>query len=91
MLAAAFALRGSGAEAAEVRPAGSRLLPHFTIADFRRNTPGDNPVYPAQRERICQGMRRAGIPEGVRRRGESTGVRPYRPKARPPLPAARVC
>ncbi|HXY99520.1 MAG TPA: tetratricopeptide repeat protein [Stellaceae bacterium] len=63
-LATAFALKENGAEAAEAWAAGHRLLPHFTIATFRRDTPSGNPVYLAQRERVCDGMRLAGIPEG---------------------------
>ena len=64
-LAAALALAGRSAEAAAARAAGEKVLPHFTIARFCRETPSDNPVYLAQRERICEGMRLAGIPEDV--------------------------
>jgi TolB-like protein/class 3 adenylate cyclase/tetratricopeptide (TPR) repeat protein len=63
-LAAALALAGRSGEAAAARAAGLKLLPAFTIAAFVDGTPGDNPVYLAQRERICEGMRLAGIPEG---------------------------
>ena len=62
-LAAAFALAGRGAEAAEAWAAGRRLQPNFTIAKFRRETASSNSAYLAQRERVCEGMRLAGIPE----------------------------
>jgi TolB-like protein/class 3 adenylate cyclase len=62
-LATAFALEGRGAEAAEAWAAGRRLLPNFTIAKFCLETASGNPVFLAQRERVCEGMRLAGIPE----------------------------
>ena len=31
---------------------------------FRANVPSDNPTYLAGRERFCEGMRMAGVPEG---------------------------
>jgi TolB-like protein/class 3 adenylate cyclase len=64
-LAAAFALAGSGAEAAAAYSAGRRLLPNFTIAKFCRETASGNPLYLAQRERVCEGMRLAGIPQDI--------------------------
>ncbi|MGO8919889.1 MAG: adenylate/guanylate cyclase domain-containing protein [Stellaceae bacterium] len=64
-LAAAFALAGNNAEAAEAWAAGRRLLPNFTIAKFLRETASGNAEYLAQRERVCDGMRLAGIPEDV--------------------------
>jgi len=64
-LAAAFSLSGNSAEAAEACAAGRRLLSNFTIAKFRRETASGNPVYLAQRERVCDGMRLAGIPQDV--------------------------
>jgi len=65
LLAAAFALAGNRAEAAAACAAGRRLLPNFTVAKFRSGTESSNPVYLAQRERVCDGMRLAGIPEEV--------------------------
>jgi TolB-like protein/class 3 adenylate cyclase len=64
-LAAALALAGRSAEAAEAAAAGRRLLPNFTIAKFRRESASNNPVYLAQRERVCEGMRLAGILEDL--------------------------
>jgi hypothetical protein len=34
------------------------------LAEARRGAYSDNPTYLAKRERICQGMRMAGVPEG---------------------------
>ena len=51
-LAAAFALAGRGAEAAEAWAAGRRLQPNFTIAKFRRETASNAPVYLAQRRSV---------------------------------------
>ena len=34
------------------------------ISRFRGSPPSDNPTYLAQRERIYDGMRKAGVPEG---------------------------
>jgi TolB-like protein len=62
-LAAALALADRHAEAAAARRAGQQLLPHFTIARYRAEARGDNLIYLAGRERICDGMRKAGIPE----------------------------
>jgi hypothetical protein len=44
--------------------AGLALHPSFTIARNRAGAPSDNPIYLAQRERIIEGMRKAGVPEG---------------------------
>jgi TolB-like protein/class 3 adenylate cyclase len=62
-LAAALALAGRTAAATAAGATGLKLLPNFTIARFRREASSDNAVYLAQRERICEGLRRAGIPE----------------------------
>ena len=64
VLAAALALAGLPAEAAEVRAAAQRLVPNFTIARFRAGAASDNPAYLAQREHLYRGLRLAGIPEG---------------------------
>jgi TolB-like protein len=64
-LAAAFALAGRSAEAAAAGAAGRRLLPDFTIDKFQSGTVGGNPVYLAQRERVSEGMRLAGIPQDI--------------------------
>jgi hypothetical protein len=51
-------------EARAAAQAGLALNPGFTINRFRSGTPSDNPTFLAQRERIYQGMRTAGVPEG---------------------------
>jgi hypothetical protein len=51
------------AEAAEVCTAARRLSPNFTIAKFRSEAVSDNPIYLAQRERLHEGLRLAGVPE----------------------------
>jgi hypothetical protein len=56
-------LNGLLAEAAEVCAAARRLSPNFTIAKFRAEAVSDNPVYLAQRERLHEGLRLAGVPE----------------------------
>jgi TolB-like protein/class 3 adenylate cyclase len=63
ILAAALALAGREAEAAEACAAGLRLAPNFTIAKFRAEVRSNNPVYLAQRERVYEGMRKARVPE----------------------------
>ena len=44
--------------------AAARLLaPNFTVVKFRRQLVSTNSVYLAQRERLYEGMLRAGVPE----------------------------
>jgi TolB-like protein len=62
-LAAALALLGQLNEARAAAQAGLALDPNFTIRRFRVGAPTDNPTYLAGRERICEGMRMAGVPE----------------------------
>ena len=62
-LAAALARLGRPGEAHDAARAGLELNPGFTIARFQSLTFSDNPVYLAQRERVCAGMRMAGMPE----------------------------
>ena len=62
-LASALARAGDDREAAEARETGLRLLPRFSISKYRREAPSDNPVFAAQFEEICAGMRQAGVPE----------------------------
>ena len=50
-------------EARAAAKAGLELEPSFTIARFRAGARSENPVYLGGRERIYEGMRRAGIPE----------------------------
>jgi len=63
-LAAALAFLGRAEEARAATRAGLALDPAFTIARFRIAAATDNPVYLRQRERVCEGMRQAGVPEG---------------------------
>jgi TolB-like protein/tetratricopeptide (TPR) repeat protein len=62
-LAAAAALSGRAAEGREARDAGLRLDPNFTVARFRNEPRSQNPTYLAQRERLYEGLRLAGVPE----------------------------
>jgi tetratricopeptide (TPR) repeat protein len=51
-------------EAQSMVRAGLTLTPNFTLRRFRAGAFGDNPIYLAQRERVAEGLRRAGVPEG---------------------------
>jgi TolB-like protein/class 3 adenylate cyclase len=62
-LAAALALKSHAAEAADACAAGRRLDPTFSLARFRQHAFSDNPVFLARRERVYEGMRKAGVPE----------------------------
>ena len=62
-LAAALAHLGRMDEARAAARAGLKLEPSFTIARFRAGARSENPIYLGGRERIYEGMRRAGIPE----------------------------
>jgi hypothetical protein len=50
-------------EGREAARAGLELNPSFTIVRFRSQTFSDNPVYLAGRERMYEGMLKAGLPE----------------------------
>jgi hypothetical protein len=63
-LAAALAHLGRLSEMSEALKTGLALHPSFTIARHRANAWGDNQTYIAQRERLFEGMRKAGVPEG---------------------------
>jgi tetratricopeptide (TPR) repeat protein len=63
-LAVALALLGSLDQARTAAKTGLALDPSFTIRRFRDGASTDNPAYLAGRERICEGMRLAGVPEG---------------------------
>ena len=54
-------------EAQAAVKAGLALNPTFTIRRFRASAFSDNPTYLAQRERIYDGMRKAGVPEECKR------------------------
>jgi TolB-like protein/class 3 adenylate cyclase len=62
-LAAALANLGKLDEAQAETRAGLALNPTFTIQRFRAGQESDNPVFLAGKERIIEGMRKAGVPE----------------------------
>jgi TolB-like protein/class 3 adenylate cyclase len=64
LLAAALAYLGRAEEARAALQAALALDPDFTIRRYRAAAPTDDPTYLAQRERIVEGMRKAGVPEG---------------------------
>ncbi len=63
-LAAALAHLGRIEEARASVQAGLALDPNFTLAHFHASSPTDNPTCLAQRARIAEGMRKAGLSEG---------------------------
>jgi TolB-like protein len=63
-LAAVLGLQGSLDEARTAAAAGLALSPGFTIRRFRASQPSDNPTFLAGQDRMCEGMRMAGVPEG---------------------------
>jgi TolB-like protein/Flp pilus assembly protein TadD len=62
-LAAALASLGRLEEAREAACAGLELNPSFTIARLRSSAVSDSPAYLAHRERMYEGLRKAGLPE----------------------------
>jgi TolB-like protein/class 3 adenylate cyclase len=62
-LAAALSRLGRIEEAREAARAGFELNPGFTIARLRSSAFSDHPVYLAGRERVYDGLRKAGLPE----------------------------
>ena len=62
-LGEALALLGELDEARAAVQAGLALDPGFNLHRYRVNALGDNPAYLAGRERSCEGMRLAGVPE----------------------------
>jgi len=63
LFAAASARLGRIERAHDAMRAGLELNPSFTIARFRSQTFNDNPIYLAGRERMYEGLRKAGLPE----------------------------
>jgi tetratricopeptide (TPR) repeat protein len=64
VLAAALGLLGALDEARSAAQAGLALNPSFTVRRLRLGASSDNPNYLAGLERLCEGMRLAGVPEG---------------------------
>ena len=62
-LAAALAHLDRLDEAVSTVQAGLALDPAFTIRRYYAGALSDNPIYLAQRERVVEGLRRAGVPE----------------------------
>ena len=63
-LAAALAHLNRLSDAQSATQAGLSLQPTFTISRYRAAAPSDNLTFLAQRERVYDGMRKAGVPEG---------------------------
>jgi TolB-like protein/DNA-binding winged helix-turn-helix (wHTH) protein/Tfp pilus assembly protein PilF len=63
-LAGALALLGRLEEARSAVRAAMVIHPDFTVSRFRAGAAGDDPRYLAARERLCDGMLKAGVPEG---------------------------
>jgi TolB-like protein/class 3 adenylate cyclase len=63
-LAAALGLLGARDEARSAAKVGLALDPSFTISRLLATQASDNTKYLAGRERVCEGMRVAGVPEG---------------------------
>ena len=63
-LAGALGLLGAVDEARTVAKAALALIPGYTIRRLRAHKFSDNPTYVAGRERFCEGLRLAGVPEG---------------------------
>jgi tetratricopeptide (TPR) repeat protein len=64
LLAACLAHLGQLTEARGEVKAGLAVDPKLTLGRFRAGAQGDDAVYLAQRERLIEGMRKAGAPEG---------------------------
>jgi TolB-like protein/class 3 adenylate cyclase/cytochrome c-type biogenesis protein CcmH/NrfG len=62
-VASALAHLGRVNDARLAVQAGLTLDPTFTVSRFRAGALSSNPVYLARRERIYEGMRKAGVPE----------------------------
>ena len=62
-MAAALANLGRLDEARAEVKAGLALAPDYSIARFLSMAESDNPIYLKQRERILEGLRKAGVPE----------------------------
>lgn len=64
LLAAALAHLGRLEEARAAVQAGLALNPEFNMRRYRAGAASDNPTFLAQRERVVEGLRKAGVPEG---------------------------
>jgi hypothetical protein len=64
LLAAALALLDQHDQAKAATETGLTYFADFTISRYRANVPSNNQTFLAGRERLYEGMRRAGVPEG---------------------------
>jgi tetratricopeptide (TPR) repeat protein len=64
VFAPGLALQSRVDEAQEHVKAGLTMLPSFTVRWYRATPNSDNPIYLAARERVSEGMLKAGVPEG---------------------------
>ncbi len=62
-LAATLALSGDETGTRPIIAQGLRLIPNFTIERFRAQIRSQEPVYLQQRERVMEGLRKAGVPD----------------------------
>jgi Tfp pilus assembly protein PilF len=62
-LASALGSAGRIAEAGLQVTQLQQLRPGFTLTQFRAAEPSDAPAFRAQRERVYEGLRRAGMPQ----------------------------
>ena len=62
-LAAALALAGQLDQARAAAQAGLALDPSFTVRRFRLNAASDNPRFLLNRQRLCEAMGMAGVPQ----------------------------
>src|SRR6185436_6668365 len=64
LLAAALAHLGRLEEAQRAVQSGLALNPKFTLRRYRAGAASDHPTFLKQRERVIEGLRKAGVPEG---------------------------
>ena len=62
-LAAALANLGKLDEARAETQAGRALNPNFSVHGFRVGAESNNPIFLTQRERLLEGLRKAGVRE----------------------------
>jgi TolB-like protein/tetratricopeptide (TPR) repeat protein len=75
-LAAALAHQGRLDEARATAAQGLAIIPTFTIRRYRNATLSDHPIFRIYRERIIEGLRRAGVPEDESALAEAEPVLP---------------
>jgi adenylate cyclase len=62
-LASALGLAGRESAARAEMAEFQRFNPGFTLSRFKPVEPSDRPAFLAQRQRVYQGLRQAGMPE----------------------------